>query len=366
MITAGVIGIVSRFRYILVTKSLLSNLSPEELDSVIAHEAAHIKKRHLLYYLLFLAGFMLVAFPSLDIVAYLMLFSKHTYFWVAATGLSPSAAVPFLHSAVLVVSFLLYFRYIFGYFMRNFERQADAYAFSMSGAASPLVTTFKKIAFTSGQSPDKPSWHHFSLSQRIDFLSRLEKDKSLLSRHDRRVFLSIVLFAVSLITVGIFGYHANFGDAGKNLRAHLLQSMQKRGEENLLLEIKENPENLELRTLLGDLYYSRNNFEGAIDAYETVLSLNFDTPHVLNNLAWLYVTCENLSLQNPERALILSRRAAELNPSPETLDTLGESYYVNGEYEEAMEVEMIAIEMSLKNRQYYEEQLRKFEAAFNE
>lgn len=53
MITAGVMGLIKRFRYILVTKSLLSLLEPEEVEAVIAHEAGHIKRNHLVFYLLF-------------------------------------------------------------------------------------------------------------------------------------------------------------------------------------------------------------------------------------------------------------------------------------------------------------------------
>ena len=53
MITAGVMGLIKKFRYILVTNGLLQMLEPEEIDAVIAHEIGHIKKQHLLFYLLF-------------------------------------------------------------------------------------------------------------------------------------------------------------------------------------------------------------------------------------------------------------------------------------------------------------------------
>ena len=56
MITAGVMGLVKRFRYILVTPSLLRLLEPEEIDAVIAHEIGHVKRKHLVFYLLFFVG----------------------------------------------------------------------------------------------------------------------------------------------------------------------------------------------------------------------------------------------------------------------------------------------------------------------
>ena len=52
MITAGVMGLINKFRYILLTNALLNLLEPEEVDAVIAHEIGHIKKKHLLFYYL--------------------------------------------------------------------------------------------------------------------------------------------------------------------------------------------------------------------------------------------------------------------------------------------------------------------------
>ncbi|MEZ4576474.1 MAG: M48 family metalloprotease [Desulfobacterales bacterium] len=57
MITAGVMGLVRRFRYILITPALMRHLTPYEIDAVIAHEIGHIKKHHLFFYLVFFAGY---------------------------------------------------------------------------------------------------------------------------------------------------------------------------------------------------------------------------------------------------------------------------------------------------------------------
>lgn len=54
MITAGVMGLVGKFRYILVTPALLGSLDDEELAAVILHEIGHVKHRHMLFYLVFL------------------------------------------------------------------------------------------------------------------------------------------------------------------------------------------------------------------------------------------------------------------------------------------------------------------------
>ena len=44
MITAGVMGLIKNFRYILVTPSLLNLLEPAEVDAVIAHENRSYQK----------------------------------------------------------------------------------------------------------------------------------------------------------------------------------------------------------------------------------------------------------------------------------------------------------------------------------
>ena len=88
MITAGVMGLVGRFRYILVTESLLRVLRPEEVDTVIAHEIGHVKKRHLLFYLFFFIGYMLIAYATFDLIVYLIIFAEPVYRFIFTTGVN--------------------------------------------------------------------------------------------------------------------------------------------------------------------------------------------------------------------------------------------------------------------------------------
>ena len=57
----------------------------------------------------------------------------------------------------------------------------------------------------------------------------------------------------------------------------------------------------------------------------------------------------------------MARLAVQLEQSPHILDTLAESYYVNGMYREAFEVGQQALALARDKRSYYEEQLEKFE-----
>ncbi|RJR29066.1 MAG: hypothetical protein C4576_35730, partial [Desulfobacteraceae bacterium] len=67
VLTAGIMGVIPRFRYILVTESLMEALSVEELKAVLAHEMGHARHRHLLFYVLFLLGYMVISFGIFEI-----------------------------------------------------------------------------------------------------------------------------------------------------------------------------------------------------------------------------------------------------------------------------------------------------------
>ena len=128
MITAGVMGLIKKFRYILVTNALLQILEPEEVDAVIAHEIGHIKKKHLLFYLAFFVGYMLLSYVAVDAIVLGIISAEPVYWLSSKAGISQTALISGIYSVVIILVFLIYFRFIFGFFMRNFERQADAYA----------------------------------------------------------------------------------------------------------------------------------------------------------------------------------------------------------------------------------------------
>ena len=84
---------------------------------------------------------------------------------------------------------------------------------------------------------------------------------------------------------------------------------------------------------------------------------------MLNNLAWFYATCEDLSYRDSKRALVLAKRAEKLLQLPHILDTLAESYFVNGMYDLAVATELRALKLVKGNRIHYEKQLEKFKKA---
>ena len=353
MITAGVMGLVKRFRYILVTKSLLSLLEPEEVEAVIAHEAGHIKRNHLVFYFLFFLGYMLLAVSTFDIVIYSVVYAKPFYRFLIDSGIREPTLISISYGIAITAIFLVYFRFIFGYFMRNFERQADTHVFSFFGNARHLISTFEKIAALSGRSPAKPDWHHFSIEERIGFLKKCDADRSLVKRHDTKIKKSIAIYLAGLILTGALGYSLNFGEKGKKLNDFFAEKI-------ILGEIEDNPGDSELPAMLGDLYYSLKCYDKAKGAYEKSLSIAPDNPKALNNLAWLYATCEDKNIRNTGLAVKLAEKAVKIEGTPQILDTLAESYYTAGRYKEAVETEKKALLPAGHDKSYYEKQLAKF------
>ena len=100
--------------------------------------------------------------------------------------------------------------------------------------------------------------------------------------------------------------------------------------------------------------------QATIEAYEQSILLKPDNPKALNNLAWLLATCKDESFRRPQRALTLAQKAAELEEAPHILDTLAESYYVNGKFEAAVAIELRALDLATIDRAYYQKQLKKF------
>lgn len=356
MITAGVMGLVRRFRYILVTEALLESLTPEEVDSVVAHEIGHVKNHHLLYYMLFMAGFMLMIFSLYDLAIFLILYGLPTRWLLTVASQHQASVLSILFAGGFLALFLVYFRFVFGYYMRNFERQSDAYVYSLFDSAAPMIATFRKIAAASGQSDDKPNWHHFSIRERIEFLLRCETDRRWIQRQNQKVRRSLMVYLLAVAVVTGVGYQLNFGEAGRRLNRHFLEDVLQR-------ETARQPGNPALFGLLGDVKYGAGDLAAAVEAYETALRLAPETPPVLNNLAWLYATAPAVDLRRPARALELALRASRLDPSAHVLDTLAESFFVNGRLEEAVAASRQALERTGDNRAYFQQQVAKFQAA---
>lgn len=350
VMTAGIMGIVPRYRYILVTDSLFEILTAEELKAVLAHEMGHARYRHLLFYVLFLIGYLVLSFGFFDFYFYFLATRPFFVKFISSSRSDGSNILYFALSLPMLLSLIVYFRYVMGFFMRHFERQADLYSAKVMGTPEYTINSLEKIALLSGKSREVPSWHHFSIRQRVDCLLRFLREPSLLKRQNRFVALSFSLFVSFLL---VFGYLLNFSP--------LKEKMTYAALENALQEqVSANPADLSLYENLAMLYHRMEDYGKAKEVYEKILALDPDRPVSLNNLAWLLATADDPRLRDVKRALVLAKRAVARERLPVYLDTLAEAYFVNGYRQEAVETIKEAISRAKENRDYYEKQLQKF------
>ncbi|MBW1987919.1 MAG: M48 family metalloprotease [Deltaproteobacteria bacterium] len=358
MVTAGVMGLISGFRYVLVTRSLLQVADADELEAVLAHEIGHVKRRHLYLYVAFFLGFFLLLAAVIQLLPYLRFYLQLEHPGVLDQGTGAFSAVSALF---LIAAFVLYFRFLFGYFMRNFEREADLYVFHLTGKPWPLISVLKKIGAMSGRPLTEKNWHHFGLGQRIAFLEKCMEDPSAIRAHYRKVRSSLAAMGV-LLGVMVFGA------VYLTTTPMLSQKMLSLAEEKIHARMKESPEDPELYAQLGDVLLNDARVAEAMDAYAKALSIDPDHAEAANNLAWILVTAQDPELRDPQRALSLAERAARIKPAPHILDTLAEALFANGMVTQAVNVEKEALQKALEAGDtgmvpYYREQLKRFQQA---
>ncbi len=356
MMTAGIMGMVPRFRYILITESLMDILSIEELKAVVAHEMGHARYRHFFFYLVFFIGFAVVSTGLWDFFAVFLSTQPFLMRIIGTGGSADASFFYFLLALPILVSLVVYFRYVMGFFMRHFERQADLYSALTMGSPRETISSLEKIAILSGKIRDLPSWHHFSIRQRVDHLWKFYRDPGLTRKQNRFVSLCFTLYLVGMISLG---YFLNYGSTKEKL-------FNEWEEETISEQLVKNPNDVLLLQRLAAFYLKRGDFRETIKLYERVLSLDENQPIALNNLAWILVTANEVELRDKKRALALARRAVALERSPVFLDTLAEALYANGFAHEAVETIQEAIGIAKDNVEYYKRQLLKFTGEIKE
>lgn len=352
-LTAGVMGVIPQYRYLLVTPALMEALTPEEIEAVMAHELGHVKKRHLQLYILLFLGFGLLAQLSSYPILYLLSNSTLFYKMVHFANKRPGNALYIANTVAMFVLMIVYFRYVLGFFMRNFERQADLFALMAMKTAGPLIMVFEKIAWLSGLGRDQPSWHHFGLGQRIDFLKSCELDHGKATRHNRKVYGSLIAYALILVLSALTLWRMP-----DNLLAGAPQ--EKYAQAVIQQKMSDEPGNYVWPQLLGDLQYGLKHYVAAVTAYRKSLKLNPNNPEALNNLAWLLLTSDDPSIHDQVAALKLAEQAVIELPAPHILDTLAQAYWANGRVEQAILSEKRALAQNPPDPDYYLQQLRKF------
>ena len=350
MLTAGIMGIIPRYRYIMVTDALMEILSTEELKAVLAHEMGHIRHKHFWFYMVFFIGYTVILY---GLVKYLNIFlATHPFFRkILESGDAQGVSLFYLTlSLPILLSMVAYFRFLMGFFMRQFERQADLFSAVTMNGPGPVIASLEKIALISGKIRDLPSWHHFSIRERVACLWRTLEDRGLIKRHNR---LIITVFAIYLIGLTGLGYMLHFSPIWDHVFYDRITRVMDQ-------KMQEDPQNMALLNKFGMIYHEIGRYRDAMNTYEKTLRVDPNQAEVLNNLAWLLVTVPDEEMLDPIRALPLAERAVEIERSPVFLDTLAEAYYANGRIADALAAIDEAIALDPEGRSYYEKQRKKF------
>lgn len=354
LVTAGVVGILRPFRYLLITPGLMGLLSEDEMMAVVSHEVGHVKKRHLLFYFIFFVGFMVLVFGLLDRLLNLFMNTGFGFnLLVSSRGEANLAVLSFLRIFLSLFFFILYFRFIFGYFMRNFERQADLYCFQSGIDPGHMVSAFQKLGARMGDGGREANWHHFSIARRIDFIRRVLEKPALIKVHQRKLRRSLSVFLIGLVLFAALSFNPIASRMDSALLAGVVEKL-----------IAKDPGNGRYHSYLAMLHYEQEKWEQARDAFETALLLDPRQPDALNNLAWLYLKCPDPRILDEKKALKRALEAFELKKTAYILDTLAEAYWSNSLFREAYWAARQARALATENRGYYERQLEKMKQAF--
>jgi tetratricopeptide (TPR) repeat protein len=126
-----------------------------------------------------------------------------------------------------------------------------------------------------------------------------------------------------------------------------------------------NPTTAEGQRLLADLYAEQKLFADAIQHYKQALQIEPQSAESHNNLAWLYATCEDPKWRDPHAALEHARRAVELTQWKEAgfIDTLAEANYASGSYQEAVRIQLLALQLDPQDPELQEHMARYRKAA---
>jgi STE24 endopeptidase len=130
-----------RFRKIVLYDTLITQLSEEELEAVLAHEIGHHRRRHILQRLAWssvtsLAGFWVVGWLA----------ARPGFAGAFGFGPDVGVAPSLLLFGLLSSPVLFWFSPLGNYWSRRHEYEADAYAKAAVGSAAPLMGALRKLS----------------------------------------------------------------------------------------------------------------------------------------------------------------------------------------------------------------------------
>jgi len=118
----------------------------------------------------------------------------------------------------------------------------------------------------------------------------------------------------------------------------------------------------ETRLILPECYNGAQQWRNAANAHEDAVREYPADAQILNSAAWFYATTKS-ALRNPRKALEYANRAIAVAPdNPDYVDTLAESYFVNGRIASAIAIEQKALALA-PDRKDIQKDMEKYKRA---
>jgi len=295
---------MKKFRYLLISPSLLNILDDYELESVVAHEIGHVKNRHMIFFIFFYSWLWDIFFRFFQYH-----FLRNSFTWYFLQFIYKQWRV--IKNRILFFSdqyinnfFIIIFQVFVWCFFTEFWKAVWFTRNKNTWDGSGIITSLDKIASAGSHSRNAPNWHHYSIQERIKFLKECEFYPELIKAHDNKVKRFVALYFIVMISLGGFFYVMN----NSVLYKSELNLVEKILEKKLEIE----PDNPSYHYILANLYFENKKLSMAEKQYLITLSLKPYSPEALNNLAWLYATSEDKNIRKPEEALRFALLAAKI------------------------------------------------------
>jgi STE24 endopeptidase len=131
---------IGKFKRIVLFDTLINTHTLKEITAVLAHELGHLKKGHIKKQL---GASIIISFVALYVIAKLLAW-QGLYITFGFQGIIPYAGLFLL--TIIGKPVIFFLTPIGSLVSRRYERQADAYARSLTGSTLPLAQALKRIA----------------------------------------------------------------------------------------------------------------------------------------------------------------------------------------------------------------------------
>lgn len=217
MINGAVMGIVGPVRYILLTDALLDCLPTPQVEAVMAHELAHVRKHHMLWLMLTAVGLKMSLAAGWWSILRIVMASLDAAAPTAWRGeITMLLAHDDIRIALLLALTVACWVPAFGWVSRRFERQADSFAVQhlarqqastpsstdaghlvvTHAAAATMADALQSVADLNNIIVARHSWRHGSIAWRQSYL------RGLVGQHVNRLAIDRQVVWIKLAAAG--------------------------------------------------------------------------------------------------------------------------------------------------------------------